>query len=173
MAAKKKGSGIKLAAALGVGAALLGGAGHGHGKGILADLTSAGGPSASQAIAYEKQQLGCPYVWGGTGPCASGYDCSGLVYEAYGLPSSLRTSEEQWAGLPHVATPVRGDLVFFAGADGTPSDPGHVGTVLNPAKHTMIEAYASGVPVRISTYGLPSSASGDTNPVGFANPGGA
>ena len=171
-AAKKRGSGIKLAAALGIGAALLG-SGHGHGKGILADLTSAGGPSASQAIAYARQQIGCPYVWGGTGPCSSGYDCSGLVMEAYGFGENLRTSEDQWNGLPHVSSPQRGDLVFFAGADGTPSSPGHVAIVLNPARHTMIEAYAAGFPVRESTYGLPSSAPGDTDPVGYANPGGA
>ncbi len=95
------------------------------------------------------------------------------VRAAYGLPWSLRTSEEQFACLPHVASPQRGDLVFFAGSDGTVTSPGHVALVLNPARHTMIEAYATGFPIRISTYGLPSSAPGDTNPVGFARPGGA
>lgn len=172
---QKKGGTWKVAAALGVGAAILGGGGHGHGHGILANLLSAGGSphGAQQAIAYERKRLGCPYLWGGTGPCGTGYDCSGFVMMAYGLPASDRTSQEQWANLPHVSSPARGDLVFFAGADGTPSAPGHVGTVLNPAKHTMIEAYATGFPILISTYGLPSSAPGDTDPVGYANPGGA
>lgn len=27
---------------------------------------------------------GCPYSWGGNGPCWLGYDCSGLVVAAYG-----------------------------------------------------------------------------------------
>lgn len=32
------------------------------------------------AIEHEK---GCWYVWGGNGPCWAGYDCSGLVVDAY------------------------------------------------------------------------------------------
>ena len=62
---------------------------------------AASGPAAT-AIAYARAQLGKPYEWGGTGPDA--YDCSGLVWAAYqsagvDIP---RTSEAQWAGLPHV-----------------------------------------------------------------------
>jgi hypothetical protein len=43
-----------------------------------------------------------------------------------------------------------GDLVFFAGADGTVTNPGHVGMVIGNGK--MIEAYATGFPIRISSY---------------------
>ena len=43
-----------------------------------------------------------------------------------------------------------GDLVFFAGADGTTTDPGHVGLVIGNGK--MIEAYATGFPIRVSSY---------------------
>lgn len=166
---------VKFAAGAGALAGFVSLGSHGHGKDVFANLLSAGSsPHGTKgAIAYEKKQIGCPYVYGGTGPCGAGYDCSGLVMMAYGLPSSDRTSQDQWANLPHVSSPARGDLVFFAGSDGTASSPGHVGTVLNPAKHTMIEAYATGYPIRVSTYGLPSSAPGDTNPVGFADPGGA
>jgi len=61
-----------------------------------------------------------------------------------------------------------GDLVFFAGSDGTPTAPGHVGLVIG--KNTMIEAYATGTPVRVSTFGTPQSPSGDGTVVGYAQP---
>ena len=37
----------------------------------------------STAIAYERKQLGCPYVYGADGPCSKGFDCSSLVQQAY------------------------------------------------------------------------------------------
>jgi len=138
----------------------------GRGRGVVA-----------AAIGYARAQLGRPYVWGGTGPAGDppspGFDCSGLVMMAYraagiGLP---RTSQQQWAAGPQVGTPRRGDLVFFAGADGTPAAPGHVGLVVDPARHRMIEAYATGFPVRVSTFGLPTSPPGDQSPAGFTRPG--
>ena len=104
------------------------------------------------AIAFAEQQLGKPYLWGGTGPDA--FDCSGLVmmaYRAAGI-SIARTSQAQWATEVRVpAAQVQpGDLVFFAGADGTVTDPGHVGLVIGDGK--MVEAYATGFPVRVSSY---------------------
>jgi peptidoglycan DL-endopeptidase CwlO len=104
------------------------------------------------AIGYAEQQLGKPYLWGGTGPDA--FDCSGLVmmaYRAAGI-SIARTSENQWTTETRVpASQVQpGDLVFFAGADGTVTDPGHVGLVIGDGK--MIEAYATGFPIRVSSY---------------------
>ena len=125
---------------------------------------------AATAIVYAEAQLGKPYLWGGTGPDA--FDCSGLVMEAYAAAgvSIPRTSQEQWARGPHVTTPEPGDLVFFAGADGTASLPGHVGLVVGNGQ--MIEAYATGFPVRISAYGTASAPPGDENPVGFADPAG-
>jgi len=128
-------------------------------------------PAAATAIAYARAQLGKPYEWGGTGPYA--FDCSGLALQAYaaariGIP---RTSEEQWAAGPQVSAPQPGDLVFFAGADGTATSPGHVGIVVDPARHLMIDAYATGLPVEYDTYGLPGSAGGLADPVGFTDPG--
>lgn len=133
---------------------------------LLAGVTNAS--PAVQAIAYAGAQVGKPYLWGGTGP--GGFDCSGLVMEAYRAAGVdiARTSQEQWATEPHVPTPQPGDLVFFAGGDGTPAEPGHVGIVIG--LHQMIEAYAPGFPVRYSTFGLPSSPPGDTDPVGYTNP---
>jgi cell wall-associated NlpC family hydrolase len=61
-----------------------------------------------------------------------------------------------------------GDLVFFAGSDGTTTAPGHVGLVIG--HDLMIEAYATGFPIRISAFGTPKAAAGDTNPVGFTRP---
>jgi cell wall-associated NlpC family hydrolase len=123
------------------------------------------GPPASvrTAIAYAEQQLGKPYQWGTTGPDA--FDCSGLVMMAYRAAGIAipRTSAEQWAFGPRVSSSKLqpGDLVFFAGADGTVAAPGHVGLVIG--KGLMIEAYATGFPVRIAPYG-------DRNPVGYTRP---
>jgi peptidoglycan DL-endopeptidase CwlO len=73
---------------------------------------------AGQAVAFAFAQLGCPYVFGGTGPCGSGFDCSGLTMQAWASAgiSIPRTSEEQ-AGLPSVSTSdlQPGDLLEFAG----------------------------------------------------------
>jgi cell wall-associated NlpC family hydrolase len=75
--------------------------------------------NAGQAVAFAYAQLGCPYVYGATGPCSSGYDCSGLAMSAWASAgvSIPRDTYGQWGALPHV--PISqlqpGDLVFFAG----------------------------------------------------------
>ena len=152
--------------------------GSGSGGGSSASCTGTGqldalvAPTAavSTAISFAQAQLGKPYLWGGTGPDA--FDCSGLVMMAYRAAGIFtpRTSQAQYAGLPHVpASQVEpGDLVFFAGSDGTPTSPGHVGLVIG--KNKMIEAYATGFPIRISTFGTPNSAGGLTAVVGYARP---
>jgi cell wall-associated NlpC family hydrolase len=124
----------------------------------------------STAVSYAEQQLGKPYLFGGTGPDA--FDCSGLVMMAYRAAgvNIARTSEQQFASLPQVpANKVQdGDLVFFAGSDGTPKAPGHVGLVVG--KNLMIEAYATGFPVRVSAFGTAQSPPGDGAVVGYAQP---
>ena len=128
------------ALAVGVGMAVL----SGHGGAA----TSGGLPSqaAARAVAYARQQLGKPYLWGGTGPYS--FDCSGLVMEAYAHAgvSIARTSRAQWASERHVSSPRPGDLVFYPGADGTWTAPGHVALVVGGGQ--MIEAYATGWPIR-------------------------
>jgi peptidoglycan DL-endopeptidase CwlO len=125
--------------------------------------------AVATAIAFARAQIGKPYQWGGTGPDA--FDCSGLVmmaYRAAGI-SIPRTSQQQWLWGPRIPPghEVPGDLVFFAGSDGTALAPGHVGLVIGHGQ--MIEAYATGFPIRIAPYG-PGGAPGDTNPVGFTRP---
>ena len=127
---------------------------------------------AGKILAYAEAQLGRPYVYGATGPDA--FDCSGLAMMAYRAAGIVipRTTAAQWAyGTQIPASQVQpGDLVFFAGADGTPAAPGHVGIVLDPAAHTMIDAYATGYPVEEDTYGLPDSRGGLSPVVGFTRP---
>jgi cell wall-associated NlpC family hydrolase len=124
----------------------------------------------SDAVSYAESQIGKPYLFGGTGPDA--FDCSGLVMMAYRSAgvNIARTSQQQWKTLPHVpaAKVLPGDLVFFAGSDGTRKAPGHVGLVIS--KNTMIEAYAAGTPVRVSTFGTSQSPPGDGTVVGYARP---
>jgi cell wall-associated NlpC family hydrolase len=92
-----------------------------------------------------------------------------MAYRAAGIVIP-RTSQQQRAAGPRVPPGHEqpGDLVFFAGPDGTPQAPGHVGVVTG--KGEMIEAYATGFPVRVSTYGQASSPSGDQTVVGFTRP---
>ena len=128
--------------------------------------------TAGKILAYAEAQLGKPYIFGQAGPDA--FDCSGLAMMAYRAAGIVipRTSQAQWAfGQQVPASQVQpGDLVFFAGADGTPAAPGHVGIVLDPAAHTMINAYTTSFPVEVDTYGLPTSKGGLSPVVGFTRP---
>jgi cell wall-associated NlpC family hydrolase len=75
--------------------------------------------AAAAAVQFAYNQLGCPYVWAGTGPCQQGFDCSGLTQAAWAAAgvSIPRTSFEQMAGLPAVSTSELqpGDLLGFNG----------------------------------------------------------
>lgn len=84
---------------------------------------------ASDFVHEVEKFIGTPYVWGGDKP--GGFDCSGLVFYALqqvGIKNPPRTSEEQWAWVKHISRDQlqAGDLVFYAGSDGTASSPGHV-----------------------------------------------
>jgi peptidoglycan DL-endopeptidase CwlO len=120
--------------------------------------------TAGKVISYAEAQLGKPYLWGATGPDA--FDCSGLTMMAYRAAGITipRTSQEQWAYGPQIpasqAQP--GDLVFFAGSDGTMTAPGHVGIVTG--HDTMIDAPYTGQVIREESF------SGSTDLVGFTRP---
>ena len=151
-------------------------AGHpaaGRGTGSGAHTAVAESRAAREAVAFARAQVGdVPYAWGGT--TTAGFDCSGLVQAAWASAgvSIQRTSQDQWASEPHVTTPQAVDLVFFAGSDGTPSSPGHVGIVVDPARHLMIDAYATGYDVEYDTYGPGESKPGLDPVVGFTDPAG-
>lgn len=102
-------------------------------------------------VAEVKQFLGDTYVYGATGP--STFDCSGLtqyVYRQLGI-NIPRTSQEQYAQLPTIssADALPGDLVFFAGSDGTTAAPGHVGIFIGNGQ--MIDAPHTGTVVRVDS----------------------
>ena len=74
---------------------------------------------AGKAVAFAYAQLGCPYVYGGTGPCQLGFDCSGLAQAAWAAAGVQipRDSYSQWAALPHVplSSLEPGDLLIYNG----------------------------------------------------------
>ena len=122
----------------------------------------------STVIGFAREQLGKPYLWGGTGPDA--YDCSGLMMMAYraGGISIPRTSQQQWAWGPKIRPARCSPGIWCSSRARTAADrPGHVGLVIGKGK--MIEAYAraspSGSPVRTS-----AAAPGDETVVGFTRP---
>jgi peptidoglycan DL-endopeptidase CwlO len=80
------------------------------------------GPTTTQAekaVAFVYDQLGCPYLYGGTGPCHLGFDCSGLAQAAWASAGVQipRDSYGQWAALPHVplSSVEPGDLLIYNG----------------------------------------------------------
>ena len=93
--------------------------GLGGGGTTSGTYTGPTGTQADTAVAFVYKQLGCPYVYGGTGPCADGFDCSGLVQAAWAAAgiSIPRDTYEQWAALPHVsASSIEpGDLLYYNG----------------------------------------------------------
>lgn len=113
-----------------VASSTIGAGGHGTGSG---NGTSSGsssstsqpsytGPTGSQAdaaVAFAYAQLGCAYVYGATGPCPDGYDCSGLVMQAWAHAGITipRDTYEQWAALPHISASSAepGDLFYYNG----------------------------------------------------------
>jgi cell wall-associated NlpC family hydrolase len=108
------------------------------------------GPTSSQAdkaVAFAYAQLGCPYVYGGTGPCNQGFDCSGLTMESWSAAgvSIPRTSYDQWDQLPHVSLSAvqPGDILVFYGA-------GHVAIYVG--HNQFIQAPQPGQDVQLVTY---------------------
>jgi cell wall-associated NlpC family hydrolase len=109
-------------------------------------------PPAGTAIGFALGQLGKPYIWGGVGP--SGFDCSGLVMEAYraaGIPLPRSTYDQVYAGQPvyDLAALAPGDLLFTEGADPGPGGlPGHVGMYIGAG--TVVDAPHTGATVELT-----------------------
>lgn len=97
---------------------------------------------ADKAVEFVYDQLGCPYVYGATGPCNDGFDCSGLVQAAWASAgvSIPRDTYEQWAALPHISVSALepGDLMFYDGV-------GHVAMYVGDGE--IIDAPQTGMDV--------------------------
>jgi cell wall-associated NlpC family hydrolase len=108
--------------------------------------------AAAKAIAYAELQLGKPYIWGGNGPV--GYDCSGLVQQAYlaaGIQLPRVAADQYHAGamLP-VQQAQPGDLVFLATDKSNPATIHHVAMYLGD--HKIIEAQDFGIPIHVRPF---------------------
>ena len=97
---------------------------------------------AQKVLAFAKQQLGKPYVWGATGP--NSYDCSGFTQDAWkaGGVSLPRTTFDQVKVGTKVAKSAMqpGDLIFFY------DDVSHVGIYVGDGQ--MIHAPKPGANIR-------------------------
>jgi cell wall-associated NlpC family hydrolase len=75
--------------------------------------------NGGQAAAFALSKLGCPYVYGATGPCNDGYDCSGLAQAAWAAAgvSIPRTTYDDWSSLAHISMSSLepGDLIEYDG----------------------------------------------------------
>ena len=87
-------------------------------------------------------------------------DCSSLVQMSFAqaglrLP---RTAQQQWqwaaaghAGIIPPSQAQAGDVIYVPTYLG-PNVMGHTGIIINPARHLMIDAPSSGLPVRVDSY---------------------
>jgi cell wall-associated NlpC family hydrolase len=105
--------------------------------------------AAATAIAFAIRQIGKPYQWGADGPGT--FDCSGLVFAAYaaaGITIARTTFGWRQDG-PRIPLPdiEPGDLLFSAGRDGTPANPGHV--VMYLGSDLVVQAPQPGQDVQI------------------------
>ena len=105
---------------------------------------------ADTVLAWAEEQLGKPYKWAGAG--LASFDCSGLTMDALAeagvtVPHNANMQWQQTKAHPvaenHLAP---GDLVFFAGSDGTLAAPGHVGIYVGDGQ--IIDAPYTGARVR-------------------------
>ncbi len=119
-----------------------GSSGGGGGGGGGGSYTGPATGNAQTVLDFAYNQVGKPYIWGGTGP--NGYDCSGLTQAAWAqagvnLP---RTTYDQVNAGQRVSweNMQPGDLLFFYGAS-----PSHVG--LYAGDGVMVHASTSSRPI--------------------------
>ena len=105
---------------------------------------------ARTVVSWAEEQLGKPYQWGAAGP--GRFDCSGLTMVALAQAGTTVThnANAQWQQTKaHPVTENQlapGDLVFYAGSDGSLTAPGHVGIYVGNGE--IIDAPFAGANVR-------------------------
>ena len=125
---------------------------------------------ARTVVSWAEEQLGKPYQWGAAGP--GSFDCSGLTMAALAQAGIAVThnANAQWQQTK--AHPVAenqlaaGDLVFYAGSDGSLTAPGHVGIYVGNGE--IIDAPDAGANVRFDPLTTISGYAGATDP--YATP---
>ena len=121
---------------------------------------------ARTVVSWAEAQLGKPYQWGAAGP--GSFDCSGLTMAALAqagitVPHNANAQWQQTRAHPvaeHQLAP--GDLVFYAGADGSLTAPGHVGIYVGTG--AIIDAPHTGANVRFDPLSSISGYAGATDP---------
>jgi len=127
-----------------------------------------------QAFLKAKTLLGKPYRFGGNYPPlgkSDGTDCSGLAqwaYHAVGIDLT-RTTFTQFRQYVATGAYCNGDLLFFAGSDGTAANPGHVGLfagygIIGPKQHSW---FGTGNPRTGKLIVLNAPYTGDPNGIRF------
>ena len=107
------------------------------------------GSTGQKILAYAKQKLGCPYVWGATGP--NSFDCSGLTQWAHrqaGISIPRVSYDQAKAGRAiSRGSEAPGDIVCFCTSG---SGVSHVG--LYAGSNSFIHAPHSGDVVKITSF---------------------
>lgn len=105
---------------------------------------------ARTVVSWAERQLGKPYQWGAAGP--GSFDCSGLTMAALAqagitVPHNANAQWQQTRAHPVAENQLApGDLVFYAGSDGSLTAPGHVGIYVGNG--AIIDAPYTGANVR-------------------------
>ena len=121
---------------------------------------------ARTVVSWAERQLGKPYQWGAAGP--GSFDCSGLTTAALAqagitVPRNANAQWQQTRAHPVAEDQLApGDLVFYAGSDGSLTAPGHVGIYVGTG--AIIDAPYTGADVRFDPLTSISGYAGATDP---------
>lgn len=126
-----------------------GGSGASGGVSVSSSPPPPPGQGASTALAWARDEVGKPYVYGASGP--NSFDCSGFIMYIWGkagasLPHSAAGQWDDTTRVP-MSQIQPGDLIFYY----TPVD--HVGIYIGNGQ--MIVADHTGVPVRYASIWRP------------------
>ena len=115
------------------------------------EQVASAGSKGEELVEFAKQYLGCPYVYGGSGPDT--FDCSGFtmyVYENFGISLSHSAIAQSYVGTYVAKEDLQpGDLVFFLEYE-TMDEIGHVGIYIGDGNFIHASS-GSGYCVKIST----------------------